>query len=74
MALILKSCLCEWCPYRSWNTTWEFRAQGWHWCPVREDMIHISMGCTERQLDFGYKKIPLAVRLGLKPNEQGEYL
>lgn len=80
--LILKSWLCKWCPYRLWSPSEDdefpedqfFHSQGWHWCPKREDYIHNSMGCTERKFEFEFKRIPLAVRLGLKPNEQGEYL
>ncbi len=72
--LILKSWFCKECPYRSWSSDIEFRAKGWHWCPIQEDMIHISMGCEKRLDDYRYRRIALAVRVGLKPNEQGEYL
>ncbi len=66
--------LCKRCPDRSWSTDWYFRSKGWHWCPVAQDMIHVSWGCGKRREAIKPKRIPLAVRLGLKPNDQGEYL
>lgn len=66
--------LCEWCPDRSFTTDLYFRSKGWHWCPVAQDMIHISWGCNKRREAYGYKRIALAVRIGAKPNDQGEYL
>ena len=78
--LILHSGLCKMCPHRAWYPSCEslydkhFHWAGWHWCPKRGDYIHDSLGCTEREIELKPKRIPLAVRLGLKPNEQGEYL
>lgn len=82
MALILKSGLCKMCPVRKWALSEdnefpydnEFHSRGWHWCPRQDDYVHDSMGCNDRAFDLKPKRIPLAVRLGLKPNEQGEYL
>jgi len=78
--LLLKSGLCEWCLHREWTSLPEnddLREAGWHWCLVRNDMIHNSMGCLKRRDEMESvftKRIPLRVRLGLDPNEQGEYL
>jgi len=65
--------LCAFCPHRD-----SIRAvswiHDWFWCKVVENIIHISMSCRYRREEIEPKRVPLAVRLGLKPNEQGEYL
>lgn len=74
MGLILYAGLCKMCPDREWGLPDEFTHFGWHWCKARLDMVHDTMGCDSRRFDLRPKRVPLAVRLGLKPNNQGEYL
>ena len=69
--------LCGMCPNRNWAMD-EFDDEdlywmGWRWCRLLKDMIHISFGCSRRRTEMKPKRISLAVRLGIKPNEQGEY-
>ncbi len=78
----MSSGLCKMCPYRVWYPSDddefpsdnELHWKGWHWCPKQKDYIHDSWGCYVRELELKPKRIPLEVRCGLKPNEQGEYI
>ena len=72
--IILHSRLCEWCPGRSWTRTLP-DLPGWFWCSEVKDSIHITMGCHNRKYELSHQpRVPLAVRLGSRPNDQGEWL
>lgn len=67
---------CKCCSHRRYHLDDDplLVAHGWFWCVIVEDMIHVSFSCSYRKKELESPRIPLAVRLGLIPNDQGEYM